>query len=189
MAIDTTILLSDRLYLRPMTRDDLALKVHWYSDPEINKTLILDEPLELEKTFRWFEGIQDSKTRLDLVIETSDRRPIGVIGLVSIDKSARSAEIFVVIGEREFWAKGVMLEAESLLIGWAFGTLGLQTIWAQARVENIASIITMKKLGFQIQESLRSEKQIDGQTVVILYLDLRRENFKPAHKKNPALPS
>jgi RimJ/RimL family protein N-acetyltransferase len=163
-----------------MTEADLPLKVKWYNDPEIRQTLILDEVLELEKTKQWFEAVRDAASRLDLMIETEASLPIGQISLVNIDARHQTAEIVLVIGEKTYWGKGVMLEAESLLIGWAFETLGLRKIWAQTRPENIASLITMKKLGFQIEGTLRSAKIIAGQRIDILHLGLLPEDFKPA---------
>jgi len=44
-----------------------------------------------------------------------------------------------------------MLEAEGLLIEWGFNFLKFEKIWADAMVNNIASIITMKKLGFKLK--------------------------------------
>lgn len=172
-------LTSPHLRLRSMTQADLPLKVRWYNDPEIRQTLILDERLELEKTRQWFEAVRDSASRLDLMIET-EAQPIGQISLVNIDARHQTAEIVLVIGEKAYWGKGVMLEAESLLIRWAFETLGLRKIWAQTRPENIASLITMKKLGFQVEGTLRSEKIIAGRRIDILHLGLLPEDFKPA---------
>ena len=146
--------------------------MQWYNDPDIRKTLILDEILELDKTIQWFEAIKDSPSRLDLMIEADASMPIGQISLVNIDHQHKAAEIVLVIGNKEYWGKGVMLEAESLLIGWAFEGMGMEKIWAETRPENIASLITMKKLGFRIEGTLRKEKIIDGKPIDIVHLNL-----------------
>jgi RimJ/RimL family protein N-acetyltransferase len=170
------------LCLRSMTENDVACKVTWFNDPQIRQSLILDETLELEKSIQWFRAVKDSPTRLDLMIETELSGPIGLISLVNINSSHRTAEIVLVIGKTEFWGRGVMLHAESLLIEWAFTTLKIEKIWAQTRPENIASLITMKKLGFQIEGTLRKEKLIGGRRADILQLGLLPEEFKPAVK-------
>ena len=173
-------LIGSQIRLRSMTRNDLPLKVQWYNDPEIRKTLILDENLELDKTTRWFETVEKTDSRLDLMIESDTPKPIGQISLVNIDRKHKTAEIVLVIGDKNYWAKGVMYEAESLLIRWAFEELGLEKIWAQTRPENIASLITMKKLGFQIEGTLRQEKFIDDRRIDIIHLGLLPEEFKPS---------
>jgi RimJ/RimL family protein N-acetyltransferase len=172
-------ILGTGIRLRQMTVDDIADKVRWYNDPQIKQSLVLDESFELEKSKQWFAGVKDLPTRVDLVIESLDGRSIGLIGLVNVDARNRTAEIVLVIGETDYWGKGVMLEAESLLIGWAFSELKLEKIWAQTRPENIASLITMKKLGFQIEGTLRKEKVIAGQRVDIVHLGLLPSEFKP----------
>lgn len=172
------VLVGGRIRLRCMTEEDLPLKIQWYNDPEIRKTLILDEILELDKTVQWFQAAQRLETRLDLMIEDQQGRPIGLIGLVQIDPESKSAEIFIVIGDRNYWAKGVMLEAERLLIGWAFETLKLEKIWAQSRTENIASMITMKKIGFRTEGTLRRHAVIAGRPVDVFQVGLLKEDFK-----------
>ncbi len=169
---------SANLLLRPLDKAALPLKVQWYNDPDVSKTLILDEPLELEKTLRWFDKIQNDASRIDWLIEDKNSNPIGLISLVGIDADQKSAEIFIVIGEKDCWGKGVMIEAETAVIRWAFDVLGLEKIWAHARADNIASIITMKKIGFKMNNALTKEQIIKGQKVDVLHFDLPRENFK-----------
>jgi len=169
------------LRLRQMTEDDIADKVRWYNDPQVRQMLVLDETFELEKSRQWFRGVRDLPTRLDMIIESSEGMPLGVIGLVNIDRKNLTAEIVIVVGEKDYWGKGVMLEAESLLIHRAFTELQLEKIWGQTRVENIASLVTMKKLGFKIEGTLRQEKIIDGRRVDIMHMGLLRDEFKPAH--------
>lgn len=180
--MDKNISIKDNtVTLRPMTEDDLLLKVQWYNDPEIRKTLIVDELFELEKTRCWFQSIQESDQRLDLVIQTNHQRPIGLINLVHIDSKNKTAEITLVIGDKSYWGKGVMYEAESLLINYAFKTLGLEKIWAQSRPENLASLVTMKKLGFQIEGTLRNHVLIGNTYSDVVQLGLLKEEFKSRH--------
>lgn len=168
----------DRIVLRPLNKADIENRVRWFNDSDVRKTLILSERFELEKTIRWFEKLQADNSRAEFVIETPQKTTVGIIGLAGIDSTHRTAEIYLVIGQKEFWGKGIMLEAECLLIDWAFNSLGLEKIWAEARPENIASVITMKKIGFHIEGTLRSEKVIDGKRVDILRLGLLKNDFK-----------
>lgn len=172
----------DHIVLRPLNRADIENRVRWFNDHDVRRTLIISERFELEKTISWFEKMQADDSRLEFVIETTEKTPIGVIGLAAIDSTHRTAEIYIVIGQKEFWGKGVMLEAECLLIEWAFNSLGLEKIWAQTRQDNIASLITMRKIGFQIEGTLSNEKIVNGQRMTVLRLGLLRKDFKPSHK-------
>jgi RimJ/RimL family protein N-acetyltransferase len=179
-----TKITGDYIVLRPLAKADIENRVRWFNDPDVRKTLIISERYEVEKTIRWFEKIQADDGRVEFAIETLQEKPVGVVGLASIDSIHRTAEIYIVIGEKDFWGKGVMIEAESLLIDWAFNSLGIEKIWAQTRPDNIASLITMKKMGFQIEGTLRNEKIVNGQRTTVLHLGLLREDFKAAHKQN-----
>jgi RimJ/RimL family protein N-acetyltransferase len=175
-------IVSENLILRPLEKEDLTHKVKWYNDPEVSRTLILSERLELDKTILWFGGIQNNPSRIDWLIENTNSRPIGLISLVGINTEEKSAEIYIVIGEKDYWGRGVMLEAETRVIQWAIDTLGLEKIWAEARIDNIASAITMKKLGFKINKALTKKQTISDQAVDILRFDLKRENFRALHQ-------
>ena len=114
------------------------------------------------------------------MIQADITEPVGLISLVNIDVAQKTAEIVIVIGDNNYWGKSVMLHAESLLIQWAFESLRLEKIWAQTRPENIASLITMKKLGFKIEGTLRQEKIIAGRRIDIVHLGLLPKEFKSA---------
>jgi RimJ/RimL family protein N-acetyltransferase len=173
-----TTITGDHIILRPLNKTDIENRVRWFNDPDIRKTLIISEQFELKKTIRWFEKIQHDNSRVEFIMETPQKAPVGVIGLAGIDSTHRTAEIYLVIGQKEFWGKGLMFEAESLLINWAFNYLGLEKIWAEARPENIASLITMKKIGFNVEGTLRSEKVVDGTRIDTLRLGLLKNDFK-----------
>jgi diamine N-acetyltransferase len=177
------IITGDHIVLRLLKKADIENRVRWFNDPDVRKTLIISEQFELEKTIRWFEKMQADDSRLEFVIETVDKIPVGIVGLAGIDSTHRTAEIYIVIGQKEFWGKGLMLEAECLLIDWAFNSLGLEKIWAQTRPDNIASIITMKKIGFQIEGTLRNEKIVNSKRTTVMHLGLLREDFKPLNKR------
>ncbi|MGA2070307.1 MAG: GNAT family protein [Sedimentisphaerales bacterium] len=168
----------DHSVLRPLNKADIENRLRWFNDPDVRKTLIISERFELEKTICWLEKMQDDDSRLEFVIETTEKTPIGIIGLAGIDSTHRTAEIYLVIGQKEFWGKGVMLEAECLLIDWAFNSSGLEKIWAVARPENVASVITMKKIGFQVEGTLRSEKLVEGKRIDVLRLGLLKNDFR-----------
>ena len=173
-----TTITGDHIVLRPLNKTDIENRVRWFNDPDVRKTLIINERFELGKTICWFEKMQADDSRLEFVIETTEKTAVGVVGLAGISPVHRTAEIYLVIGQKEFWGKGVMLEAERLLIDWAFNSLGLEKIWAEARPDNIASIITMKKIGLQVEGTLRCDKIVDGRRIDVLRLGLLKNEFK-----------
>jgi len=173
----------DRVRLRPLEEKDLPLRVAWYNDPDVRKTLTVTEQFELEKTRAWFASIRHSDSRMDFLIETPDGVPIGVTGLLHIDRAHLTAECFCVIGEKAFWGGGMGTEIHSALIQWAFEYLGLYKIHAVIRTNNPAIYRVVQKLGFQIEGTLRKEMLLEGQRQDVYRIGLLKEEFTPTHQK------
>jgi len=91
--------------LREMERSDVVNKVNWFNDPEVNRLLLLNEKLDIPKSLEWFENSRSDPSRRDFVIEALDGAPIGNISLVHINDVHKTAEIYIVIGRKDFWGK------------------------------------------------------------------------------------
>lgn len=164
-----------------MEKADVALKVKWFNDPDVNKTLLVEEKLELDKSIEWFERTRNDDSRRDFVIEDREGKPIGIIALVHIDAVNATAECFCVIGEKAYWGGGIGTEAHLLLADWAFKNLGLHKIWAYIRPENKAIIKVVERIGFRVEGMLREEKYIGGNRVDVVRIGLLRREFYAAH--------
>lgn len=173
---DTT-LVGEKIVLRPLEEKDLANKVRWFNDPEINKTLFLEENFELEKTLRWFEKVLKDDSRMDFAIDSSDGEPIGIAGLLKMDRMHRTAESYCVIGEKKFWGKGVGTEAHKIMFQWGFDKLGLEKIWADINPDNTAIIKVCERLGFKAEGLLRKDRVVNRRRVDVLRIGLLKEEF------------
>ena len=167
--------------LRSLGAEHMALKVKWYNDPVINKTLIIDEPLELEKSLAWIDKAIADDSRADFIIEDENGEPAGIVGLVGIDRKHGLAECFCIIGERKFWGKGIATIAHSLLFQWAFEELGLHKIWAVIYTNNPAIEKVVERLGFKNEGTLREEKLIHGQRIDLYRIGLLRQESIACH--------
>lgn len=176
------IIEGDIIRLRTMEKSDLELKVRWYNDPDVNKTLIIEELLELDKSLKWFDKAKDDDSRRDFVIETLDGEPIGITGLLGINCKHGTAECTCVIGEKKFWGKGLGSIVHSLLLQFAFEELGLNKVWGTVYTNNVAIIRIVEKLGFKIEGTLRQEKMIAGKRIDLHRIGVLKKEFTPLHK-------
>ena len=174
-------IVGERVRLRPLEKSDLEYRVKWFNDPEVGENLILDETLNLEKTIKWFDCAQKDKSRRDFVIETVDKQPIGFIGFRKISKKNLSACVYIVIGEKSYWGKGIGTEALSILIRWGFFELALNKIWSTVKSTNAVSLALIKKVGFKEECLLREEEILSGQKIDIVRLGLLRSEFEYRH--------
>jgi RimJ/RimL family protein N-acetyltransferase len=182
-AMDNMRITGDRIDLRPLTKSDMAHKVAWFNDPAVNKTLLLTEPLELEKTLQWFDAHKDDRSRCEFAVESKDHKTIGIIGFVHIDRTNETAECYCVIGDKSFWGKGVGTEAHRALIDWGFKNLGLHKVWADIRAENIAIVKVVEKLGFRVEGTLRNERLINGRRVDVVRIAVLKDEFYEACRR------
>ena len=182
MCNEKQIVVSDeKIQLRKTLRSDMEYKVRWYNDPDVNKTLILPEMFELEKTYQWFDKVKDDPTREDLIIETVQDVPIGVIGLKNINQNNRSALLYIVIGENEYWGKGLGLRAELLAIHHGFKHLNLHKVLGSALENNPGSIAVCKKVGFFHEGTFRDDFFRDGKFYDVHRYSILKDEFYEKH--------
>lgn len=164
-----------------MEKADVDCKVRWFNDPDVNKTLLMEEKLDLQKSLEWFDRSRNDASRHDFVIESKEGKPIGIMALVHIDAQNGTAECFCIIGEKAYWGGGIGTEAHLLLADWAFKNLGLHKIWACIRPENTAIIKVIERLGFKVEGTLREEKFINGKRIDVVRIGLLQRDFYALH--------
>jgi len=132
--------------LRAFEEKDIPNKCRWINDPENNEFLHYDIPLEIEKTTQWFRN-KNKDTRVDCVIEY-EGTPVGVIGLLAIDKVNLKAEYYITIGEKSFKHKGIAYKATMAILDHAFRKLKLHKIYLNVDAENDIAKRLYEKAGF-----------------------------------------
>lgn len=132
--------------LRPFEERDIPKKVAWINDPENNRFLHYDIPLDPQKTLQWFQT-KDNSRRLDLTIEYAGV-PVGLIGLLAIDRSHNKAEFYISMGETAYKRKGIAAAASRLLLQYAFEELKLHKVYLNTDGENTPAHRLFEKVGF-----------------------------------------
>lgn len=82
---------------------------------------------------------------------------IGVTGLYKINAVTRSAEFRILIGDPNYWSKGVGTEVTMLVLAYAFEVLNLHKVWLGVTADNVGAIRAYEKAGFQTEGRLRAE--------------------------------
>ena len=138
----------------------------WMNDPKVRHYLRNIWPQTLEEVKKLLESLPNRQMR-ELIVFTvyhkHAKRPIGSIGFNQINWVSRNANIFINIGEPEFWGKGIAGEASKLMINYGFTELNLHKIYAGVFTPNKRSLRVFQKLGFEKEAILKEEMYIDGQ--------------------------
>jgi RimJ/RimL family protein N-acetyltransferase len=119
-------------------------------------------------------------SEINFIIELSNKKAIGMLSLVGIDKINRHAESGrFLIGEEEV-AKGIpaAVEAMKLLYEFAFEELKLERIFGTVAQSNHLMIKWQKYLGMKQEGQLRRHYFIDGEWQDAICLGLLADEYR-----------
>jgi RimJ/RimL family protein N-acetyltransferase/catechol 2,3-dioxygenase-like lactoylglutathione lyase family enzyme len=178
--------------LRGWRRDDASELVAALGDPEVSLWIpVIPYPYRLEDAEAFFDLVEREteagRMVAGAIVDRSDGRLLGGIGLSSISRLNASAEVgyWVAAAER---GRGVATRATSLIVDWGFAELGLDRIGLLADVDNIASRRVARRLGFVEEGVLRSYLMTRrGRRDTVMYGRLSTDSGRESPA--PALPA
>lgn len=180
-------LVGKKIVLRPARAMDAKVLVQWMNNPKTREYLARVFPVSLPAEKDWVEKLSKlEKNPGDIVfiIETrADNKPVGIIGLHSINWFNRHATTGTVIGDDRSRNKGYATEAKMLILKYAFDNLGLHKIISRAYAKNLASIRYSEKCGYVQEGLLKSEMFRDGSFEDIVLMACFRETWLPVWEK------
>ncbi len=166
---------NEKISLREFAEQDIENKVKWINDGKNNRYLHYDIPLSVEKTLEWFKN--RAKNRLDCVI-SYENIPVGLIGLIGIDKINQKAEFYISMGRDDFKRKGIATTATRLILEYAFGELSLNKVFLNVDEENEAACRLYEKIGFRLEGKFEKDMLHRGILINRLRYAMLSENFK-----------
>ena len=169
------ILRSERLYLHPVEKEALAPSVEWFADPEFAEGYDMRAPLSLVAAEQWLESVQQAQrvTRWDFDVRLrSERRPIGMAGLMDVDPVNGSAELIVGIGERSLRDMGYGTEAVGILLDFAFAELRLHRVQLRVWSFNERAIHVYERMGFRHEARYREAHYRHGRRHDVRYMSM-----------------
>ena len=102
---------------------------------------------------------------------------IGNISLHSIDWINRSAELSVIIGETDYWKKGITTEAGKIVLWHGFEKLNMNRIWLGTSGNNIGMNRVAKKIGMIQEGNLRQGIFLNGKFKDVINYSILREEW------------
>lgn len=152
-----------KLRYRPLRRTDLSYRRAWLNDPETNQYLgtRVRQGTNLAFHERWFDAYQKDASRQILTV-TSGAKPIGQVGLLSINKEDHNAELYILIGDPSFRGRGLGKVLVSYITDYGFQKLGLHRIFLTVHAANLPAIRLYEHCGFQHEGKLRESVLRNG---------------------------
>lgn len=136
----------------------------WMQDISIKDSFLLNKEITPESHLLWYERLkQDSTQQLFSIIHKGTH--CGNIGLKNINLSNKNAEMWVYIGDKALWGRGIAKDATILLLDYCFETLQLHKVYLSVADFNERAISVYRKCGFEIEGFLRDETLYKGRYV------------------------
>ena len=103
---------------------------------------------------------------------------IGICGLHNLRDIYHSAELRILIFDKDAVGKGIGTEACCLLVNYGFQKLNLHRIWLGCNAENVRAIKCYEKVGFKEEGRLREDIFCGGKYVDAVRMGILRHEWK-----------
>ncbi len=183
MTEQTAFLRGDSIYLRPLERGDLnETYLRWLNDSEVTRYLEVGAfPTTMQDLECFYQGATGSRNEVIFaIIDSKSHRHIGNAKLGPINWVHRRAMFGIMIGEKEFWAKGVGKEVTRLMVEYGFFRLNLNRINLGVLAEHEAAVRCYEAVGFKTEGRFREEMFVEGTYKDRLWMGLLRSEYKNA---------
>jgi UDP-4-amino-4,6-dideoxy-N-acetyl-beta-L-altrosamine N-acetyltransferase len=157
------IIEGEKIYLRPISREDTELIVAWRNNPQVMKNFIFRQPFTRELHENWLGTKVDTGKVVQFVIcNIEDDMPLGSVYIRDIDRQHNKAEYGIFIGEPSARGRGVGTAAAKLMLAYCFEEEGLHRVFLRVFPENLQAIGSYEKAGFEKEALLKDDVCIDG---------------------------
>jgi [ribosomal protein S5]-alanine N-acetyltransferase len=149
---------TERLELRSMCREDVSETfTDWLADPQVMLGLNMPQRrMSRAQAVRWVLEF-DNRNRFFLGIHVRPNGPLIGFFTVQCETQTRCAETAVVVGDKAWWGKNVVLEARTALLDFLFDDMQLHKVLGRPHGRNFASIFNYKAMGFRCEAVLREQ--------------------------------
>jgi len=151
----------------------------WVNDEEITYYMFTGQiPKNSNQIFDEFKKLLESRDNIVfLVLDNKNKKPIGYTGLFDINHVARKAEFRILIGDKDFWGKGLGMEITELMTFYGFDRLNLNKIYCGYVNENKAAGKAYKKAGYIKEGELHDDVYRNSKYYIGINLAIFRNDY------------
>ena len=174
-------IIGDKVALGPYHREVIPLMAKWLNDFSV--AFLSGDPLRpmtgesIESNLE-HELRETQRNRVDFMIyERSTMRLIGFIELRNINYRFRTADLGILIGEKDCWGKGYGTETTILILDYAFTILGLHNVQLDTDSYNERAIRAYTRAGFRVIGRRRETRPWGDKVYDTIYMDCISTDF------------
>ncbi len=179
-------LTGERVYLRPLEKEDFNQLYVWSNDPEIRGLTgeVFPTSQDSIEEFQARLRTDNSRVWFGVVVKENDRL-IGEAGLLRMFPAWRTTDLSLIIGDRTAWRKGYGTEAMQLLLEYAFGYLNFHRVAIGVVGSNQRALQFYEKVGFRREGIQRDGYYYDHHYQDFVMMSILEEEFRAERKLRP----
>jgi [ribosomal protein S5]-alanine N-acetyltransferase len=160
--------------IRPFKKEDALLWQTWDIDPEIQAHMPepKNEPQNILEQYEYIEECEKDEEGYYWSIETNDGVTIGTVSLFEINSHHKTGDLGIVIGDKNYWSKGVATEVLNTLIPYAFEHLDIIRISAEVEAANIPMQKVFEKVGFTQDGVFKDARVKEGKRIDVIHFGI-----------------
>ncbi|TAK30218.1 MAG: N-acetyltransferase [Chloroflexota bacterium] len=170
-----------RVKLRDIRTAELEKVLHWRNDPEVGEYLA-EESISWREVQEWYDQATANPCIRLYAIEAKDGRFIGYGGLQDIDWAERTASLYIIIGEKDYWDRGYGRTTVLRLAELAFEELELNRLDLAVLPFNYRGIACYERCGFRRVGFLNDWYLRRGKPWRSIHMRMTREQYFVAKK-------
>ena len=173
---------SERIYLSPMTLDDVNDYTRWMNDRKVTDNIhSTSKVITTIGEREWVEKLMQRGGHTFAIVSKDNDKLIGNCGLMDTDYKDGTSTIGIFIGEEEYRGKGLGTEVINLLLDYGFNNLRLHNINLGVFSFNERAISCYKKLGFKEYGRRHECYYLDGKWHDEIWMEILEDEYR---KKN-----
>ena len=167
----------DKVYLWPISMDDIDTFMTWVNDPELaHFTMFYTQVISLIKEKEIVESLAKNGNTFSIVT-LKDNKVIGNCSFFRINETNRTAEIGIIIGEKDYWGGGYGSDALNLLLKFGFENRNFNNICLNVYSFNDRAIACYEKVGFKRQGVCREALIRGNKKYDLIYMDILADEY------------
>ncbi len=166
--------------LRAPDMGDLERNTRWINDRDVTRYLVLRYQMPGLAEEAWMRercAAQPSYFETFFAIETKEGVHIGNTNFFGASPENRSAEVGIMLGDKDYWSKGYGSDAIRTLLGFGFNEMNLHRIELLVYAFNERAQAAYRKCGFVEEARLRQHIFREGAYHDVLRMSVLRPEF------------
>lgn len=151
----------EKVCLRAYKEEDIKVATGLVNDAELQKFLSPRIPFPMSP-WEEEEWIKSQKTNQNsefnfAIEDIKTKKYIGGCGIQEVNWLVRTAEVGIMIGDKNYWGKGYGTDAMKVLLKFIFENMNINKVKLNVFSFNERAIKSYKKCGFKVEGTLKDE--------------------------------